>query len=276
MKQWLAVSLILSLATIVHFGQASVSNRPESFRLKVRSRVEEKADQWKVTLQSRELDPKRTAIILCDVWDKHWCAGATKRCGEIAKRIQEVVEAARAKGVFIIHAPSETMDFYAGSPARKRMQEAPTSTPPQPKTIHEAALPIDDSDGGCDDQPQCKQGKAWSRQNPVIRVAAEDGVSDNGQEVYNALRERNIDNLIVMGVHTNMCVLGRSFAIRQMSKWGVKCVLIRDCTDTMYNPRKSPFVPHAKGTELVVEHIEKYYAPTATSSDFLAAIGQPR
>jgi len=70
-------------------------------------------------------------------------------------------------------------------------------------------------------------------------------------------------------VHTNMCVLGRSFAIRQMTRWGVPCVLVRDLTDTMYNPRMRPFVSHEEGTELVVEHIERYWCPTVLSEELV-------
>ena len=69
-----------------------------------------------------------------------------------------------------------------------------------------------------------------------------------------------------------MCVLNRGFAIKQMSKWGVRCILIRDLTDAMYNPLRSPFVTHAQGTELVIEHIEKYWAPTVTSDDLVRAL----
>jgi type 1 glutamine amidotransferase len=40
-------------------------------------------------------------------------------------------------------------------------------------------------------------------------------------------------------------------------------------TDTMYNPRKSPYVPHCIGTELMIEHVEKYWCPTIASTAFL-------
>ena len=90
-------------------------------------------------------------------------------------------------------------------------------------------------------------------------------VSDKGAEIYSLLRLRGIDNLLVMGVHTNMCVLNRTFAIKQMTKWGVRCILVRDLTDSMYDPKASPFVAHDQGTELVIEHIEKYWCPTTLS-----------
>jgi hypothetical protein len=79
-----------------------------------------------------------------------------------------------------------------------------------------------------------------------------------------------------MGVHTNMCILNRTFAIKQMTKWGVRCVLVRDLTDSMYNPKDRPFVAHDRGTALVIEHIEKYWAPTVLSADLIAALPQAK
>ncbi len=53
-------------------------------------------------------------------------------------------------------------------------------------------------------------------------------------------------------VHTNMCVLGRHFGIRQQKYLGKNVVLCRDPT----------YVSHARGVELVIEHIEKYWCPS--------------
>jgi type 1 glutamine amidotransferase len=72
-----------------------------------------------------------------------------------------------------------------------------------------------------------------------------------------------------MGVHTNMCVLGRPFSIRQLVYQGMNVALMRDMTDTMYNSRMAPFVPHAAGTDLVIEHIERHWCPTITSDQLI-------
>ena len=111
---------------------------------------------------------------------------------------------------------------------------------PQPLSdLSDPPLPIDDSDGGCDTPNNTLKVNTavWTREHPALRIAPGDLISDNGREVYSALKLRGIDTLLVMGVHTNMCVLKRSFAIRQMTKWGIRCILIRDLTDSMYNPR---------------------------------------
>ncbi len=86
------------------------------------------------------------------------------------------------------------------------------------------------------------------------------------------LESRGIKNIMLMGVHANMCVLGRPFGLRNMSRTGKNVVLVRDLTDTMYNSRKWPYVSHFEGTNRIVEHVEKYVAPSITSTDLT---GQP-
>ena len=58
-----------------------------------------------------------------------------------------------------------------------------------------------------------------------------------------------------------------------MSKNGKKVALVRDLTDSMYNPGCWPHVPHQRGTELFIEHLEKYVSPTVTSNQLLG--GEP-
>ena len=101
----------------------------------------------------------------------------------------------------------------------------------------------------------------------TIPISTADVISDNGAEIYSFLRSRGIRTLLVMGVHANMCILNRNFAIKRMTSLGIRCILVRDLTDAMYNPEDAPHVSHDAGTQLVIEHIEKYVAPTITSAD---------
>jgi nicotinamidase-related amidase len=225
---------------------------------------------------------KKTALIICDMWDDHWCKSAARRVGEMAPSLNDTVKAAREKGIFIIHAPSSVVDFYKDTPQRKLAQNSPfakapvkLSTSPRWGTAwcwtdgkHEGVLPIDDSDMGCSCKgKKCEIREAWKRQNKLIEMVEGDALTDNGQETYNLLAERKIDNVILCGVHLNMCVLGRPFAIRQMVKLGKNVALMRDMTDTMYNPERPPGVDHFTGTDLVIEHVEKFWCPSFTSTD---------
>ena len=220
--------------------------------------------------QSVPIDPARTAVVVCDMWDDHWCKKAAARCGELAKAAEPVLTACRDRGMTIIHCPSDTMAFYKDHPARKRMQAVKKAEPPKSKDLPSPPLPVDDSDGGCDDEKAAKQFRAWSRQHAAIAIdESKDYITDSGAEVFSLMAEKKIDTLIVMGVHTNMCVLNRTFAIKQMVKWGKTVYLVRDLTDAMYNPRMKPMVPHEKGTELIIEHIERHWCPTIESRQLM-------
>jgi nicotinamidase-related amidase len=251
------------LALLLADGPASA----EGIAVRLRTRVEafKGSGEWSEVLLPAKLDPKKTAMIICDMWDDHWCKSAAKRCDALAKKAAPLVESLRKRGVLIVHCPSDCMDFYKDTPQRKETQKVPKAAVPPDRKIADAPLPIDDSDGGCDDEKPPAFRKAWSRQHAAIKIAEGDLISDSGSEVYAHLKSRGIGTVLVMGVHTNMCVLNRSFGIKQMTRWGVKCVLIRDLTDTMYNPKKRPFVRHDEGTRLVVEHIEKHWCPTVAS-----------
>jgi nicotinamidase-related amidase len=258
-----------------------------SLTLHTRSRgADEKPDTGKPVTQVVHWDPRKTVIIVCDMWDDHWCKSASRRVGEMAGSMNEVIKQARARGVLILHAPSSVTKFYDKTPQRALARQATYAKTPVPLATaerwgttwcwpdekREQKLPIDDSDMGCDCREKCTIREAWTRQIATIEIAASDAITDNGQETWNLLTARGIDNVILMGVHLNMCVLGRPFAIRQQVQLGKNVVLCRDLTDTMYNPDKPPKVSHFEGTDLVIEHVEKYWCPTITSRDLTGRV----
>lgn len=276
---WLTSLLMLSCICppTVQAQDVKASVSADGLKLHLRERKETAAGsgRYHTLVREQTWDPKKTCLVVCDMWDKHWCADSTKRVGEMAPRMNEVITAARNCGVFIIHCPSDTMSFYVDTPGRKLAQAAPKAEPKVPlqrwcylDKTHEAALPIDDTDGGCETPDAPKSFRAWSRQIDVLKIEPGDAITES-EEAYYLMRQRGIENVIVLGVHTNKCVLGRPFSIRQMVAQGLNVVLMRDMTDTMYNPRMAPFVHHCTGTDLVVEHIEKYWCPSITSVDFV-------
>lgn len=280
---------LIALLSVLCLTAGSRSMTPDEaeLTLHLRSRVpldEVKTQgEYRVKEETVDWDPHHTALIICDMWDDHWCKGAAARVDELAGPMNELVHKAREMGMLIIHAPSTCVDFYADTPQRQRAKETPYAKPPielsqsmrwgtrwcWPDEPREPGMPIDDSDMGCDCETKCEINDPWTRQIATIDIEAPDAISDDGQEVFNLLEARDIDHVLIAGVHLNMCVLGRSFAIRQMVQLGKDVVLIRDMTDTMYNSDMKPFVNHFEGTDLVVEHVEKYWCPTITSVDLV-------
>jgi hypothetical protein len=247
--------------------------QPRYFRLRLRTRVQAfKADNaWHEAYFQHRFNARQTAIVICDMWNKHWCAGATRRVNLLAQKMEPVLECARAAGVLIIHSPSDTMNFYKDYPQRRVLLQLALISPPQGLGLTDPPLPIDDSDGGCDTLGDYEH-QVWTRENPLIQIARQDVISDNGRQIYTLIHQRGVQTIFYMGVHVNMCILSRTFGIKQMTNWGLHCVLLRDLTDSMYNPKDRPYVSHVEGTELVIEHIERYWCPTALSADMAQAI----
>ena len=224
---------------------------------------------WQGVFEMQEWPCAATGLLLCDVWDKHWSRGACERVDAMVPRMNELVEKARERGVQIIHAPSDTMEFYADSPARRRILDTPEAETPTEIERDDPPQPVDASDDGSD-TGETEAHRAWTRQHPGIEIDEErDVISDDGRQVYNLMTTGGIERLLLMGVHTNMCVLNRSFAIKQMVRWGRQVALIRDLTDAMYNPAMPPYVSHQEGTRLVIEYIEKFWCPTVLSEEVL-------
>src|SRR5947207_7851604 len=109
-------------------------NRPKvagKLRLKLRERRQENG-AGKVIERNADWNVAETAVIICDMWDDHFCKSAAQRVGVMVPRMNQVLTAARNHGVMIIHAPSGTTDLYADTPYRQRMQQAKPAKPPVP------------------------------------------------------------------------------------------------------------------------------------------------
>lgn len=280
----LSLALAMTACSGGNTDRQSEQSLPENRSLKLNLRSQEQIpgqeDKWEMVQWEESWNPAKTAVVVTDMWDKHWCESATERVAEMAPFMNEVLVQARNMGMLIIHSPSGTIEHYQDSPQRQRAAEAAFHPAPGGVDLQkwcyldpdkEGQLPIDDSDGGCDkpcgNGDPCVEGTAWSQQIDDLKIHEDDFISDNGQEIFNVMMENGVENIIIMGVHLNMCVLGRSFGIRQMANLGKNVVLVRDMTDTMYNPDMPPYVSHFEGTELVIEHVEKYWAPTISSQD---------
>src|SRR5262249_4168672 len=218
----------------------ALTNRPHvagKLRLTLRERKEKIPGSGKFDVVERTVDwdAADTAIIICDMWDDHYCKSAAQRVGVMAPRMNQVITAARNHGVMIIHAPSGTVKEYADTPYRRRVQEAKPAKPPVPIASwchldpkREPPMPVDTSKCSCDDPVVGPAVRKSSRQPAGVDIIGYDGISDSGEEIYSFCVQEGIRNIVLMGVHTNMCVLGRPFGIRQQVLLGKNVVLARD------------------------------------------------
>ena len=174
----------------------------ESLRVTKRSfsggQVKTKTETWQ---------PGKTAVIVCDMWDAHHCFNAVGRVNEMAPQMDRFLIEMRRRGATVIHAPSSCVGFYKDHPARQRVASIPRSSH-IPEGIgqwcddipSEVDYPLDQSDGGEDDDPA--QHAAWARQltakgrNPrapwtrqveSLTILDQDFITDNGEEVWSIL-----------------------------------------------------------------------------------------
>jgi nicotinamidase-related amidase len=249
--------------------------------LSIRSR-KKIAGAERVVVERMAWNPARTAIVVIDMWDDHHCKSAAARVSEMAPAMNETLKAARKRGVLIVHSPSDCADAYKDHSARKRALAAPKHGAPatfqwnhfDPKREAGLAAKLEEGGCSCDTPEPCSPSvRKWTKQTPFLDIdPVKDVVSADGQEVFNVLKERRIDAVVLMGVHTNRCVLGRPFGIRQMVKLKeageLKSVLLcRDLTDSYHrDPGK-----HFEGLREIVAHVERHWCPTIEST----ALGGP-
>ncbi len=266
----------LRIGPEIYGGNYSPEPFPDLIRVSLSKRISSDIapGSYMIVNEIQEWNPMETAVIICDMWDNHWCRGASERVTEMAPFLNNVVSIARKKGILIVHAPSSCMDHYKDHPARKPGRKYKSKK--AEKLISSDLLdseknaiwPVDQKDGGCDCDPPCKQGQPWKKQIDLIDIDSEDAISDSGSEIAGLFNAKGIKNVILMGVHENMCVIGRSFGLRNMVRLGMNVVLMRDLTDTMYNSKQWPVVSHFTGTSLMTEYIETYVCPSMVSCDF--------
>jgi nicotinamidase-related amidase len=218
-------------------------------------------------------DRANVAVVICDMWNTTLCVSAARRVAEMAPRMNDVVTLLRNDGALIVHAPAGCMNYYAGTPARERARRAPPVQSPAPvdwndwDASRESPLPpalVDDTPCSCEPGEPCTNGGPpypWTHQIDTIDVASTDAVTDDGHELLALLTERDIQDVVVMGVHLNRCVLGRPYGIRQLVYWGKKPVLCRDLTDSYHRDPRG----HLHGNEEMIAHVERYWCPTVTS-----------
>jgi nicotinamidase-related amidase len=225
----------------------------------------------------------RIAVVICDMWDATQCVSAARRVIEMAPRLNDVTSRLRRDGALIVHAVGGCMQYYADTPARQRAQRAPHVQSSVPidwndwDPARESALPpalADDTACSCEPGDPCTIGgppHPWSHQIDTIEISPVDAITDSGEELLALLEERAIDDVVVMGVHTNRCVLGRPYGIRQLVYWGKRPVLCRDLTDSYHRDPRG----HLRGNEEMIAHIEQHWCPSLTSVQLVKTAASP-
>lgn len=228
-----------------------------------------------------------TAFVIIDMWDKHWCPSATTRVAEIATPMNSFVKEARRLGANIVWAPSDVTAFYPPTNCSARNNTLSLSHHPLPhaRNISIEKFPISrDPTGGCD--TEASSYTAWHRQIDTLDIEETDFLIAGSlpanphagtQELWNLVASRQIKHLVYMGVHENMCMMDRPFAIETMTRFGFQkadMAVVTELVDVMYTPLDPPYVNHATALKLQTEYIEKFWATSMSMCSLLRSAPQ--
>ena len=78
--------IMFSIFLIAPSVQAQIKTTVPTIKVSLQKRIPSDLDEGASMIVNdiQEWNGKETAIIICDMWDKHWCKGATSRVGEMA------------------------------------------------------------------------------------------------------------------------------------------------------------------------------------------------
>ena len=93
------------------------------------------------------------------------------------------------------------------------------------------------------------------------------------EALYTLAKQRGITHLVYMGVHTQVCLLGKDIGLRNMKALGFECILARDLTDSHpdYDPQRD--IDPDDLTARTVAHFEKYLCSTVNLQEELQRLG---
>ncbi|MDR1129872.1 MAG: NPCBM/NEW2 domain-containing protein [Prevotellaceae bacterium] len=219
------------------------------------------------------VDPAKTAVIIIDMWNSHWCMTASERVSAMVPRMNSVLSAARELGMQIVWNPSDVVTAYSGYPQYERAVAVELRQTPQIREDLSAKFTAPYGKCMCGPGIHCHGNYGWDAMHPDLKIDDNDLISSSTDEIFSLLSERGVTGVIYMGVHTNMCVFGKPGAMSSMWKAGFNCMLARDLNDayTAYEPDRG-YTPDT-GTTEIDENLQKAGIPNVNMGDDLRAAG---
>lgn len=220
----------------------------------------------------------KSALLLCDVYNNHWCKEQTKRYEAIAQKIGRVASAFQKKGMCVVHSPSGCTTKYVDTSQYQRMipflQAPPLTHRRDIPTPHVPITTPRTERCECCCTPRCDPHSTWTCEHQYIPLGEKDIICDNGPSIYLYLEKQGITTLFYAGFALNMCMLERDFGIPQMLRWGINCLFIRDLTDVFYISMDASKMTHDAALQGIVSYVEDTYCPSVTSEELLRALNE--
>ena len=226
-----------AILALVILGTVLLKIRPKRLSDKLRVRAVRYTSDGTKTFETLIL-AKNETLFYTDAWRSHWCPYYDDRAFFLTPRINDMLHLARSRGFRALHLNWKGHENKLDKRLRKigRDYSARGETRAIQETwINNAEDKQNYTPGfkdSCIFDGYSRFGKTRSqRPNPTISVSQNDLIAINFKSVASIANYLNIKTLVLMGMHTNMCI--RS-AVLYLSLVNISVVYVRDLLDACY------------------------------------------
>lgn len=204
---------------------------------------------WKQT--DIALDSAHTAVVVMHAWDTGtgdqfpgWYRAVEyipRANAILAAVFPPLLSAVREAGLHVYHVVGDG-DYYQEYPGYRRARELAPPAPPDPGTaITDPTFDAlnrfraDHVFVGAHNRSDVQRG--FSRLNfpPQACPIAEEGIAENGRQLFGLCRDDGINHLIYIGFAINWCLLLSPGGMVEMSKHAIMCSTIRQAVTAVEN-----------------------------------------
>lgn len=225
---------------------------------------------------------EQAALVLVDCWAEHFIKSHEANSGRIMQEVLlPAVQAARAAGVTVIHAPSPTyVQAYPQWLAYASDRELGLEAPPEPDAWPPAEFRRREGEYAAFAKPAEPKITEWVKDPSRYRIFEPlgpepgDFVVATGDQLHRLLKHRKLLHLFYAGFAANICVLYRDYGARALAQRGYNVILLRDATMGIesHDTVEGGWLTHA-----AIRSIEMLTGHSTTSAEFADAcrVAQP-
>lgn len=220
---------------------------------------------WKIPMA-------QTAIVLLDVWQRHYIKEPEERAEEIINnKYLPLLAAARKAGMPIIHAPSSSVAVkhpnWVKLVSNDELDPKYDNWPP--KQFINLSGPYQAYQRPFEPREAERMALPELTFHPKVLPAKSEPVVANGEELHRYCKKKGILFLIFAGFNTNACIINKDYGTLQMFNRGYGVVLLRDCTTGMESKESQPTLAQTNNAILLLEMFGQY---SLTSDELIAGL----
>ena len=204
---------------------------------------------WKIPVS-------QTAIVLVDVWQRHYIKDPEKRAEDIINsRLIPLLNTARKAGIKIIHAPSPEVAVTHPNwvKIQTREQVFPKGDEWPPADFRSSSGPYKQFAMPAEPMEKVRQKMPPLTFHPKVMPLKGEPVVANGVELHEYLKRNKLLFLLYAGFNTNACIINRDYGTIRMRDRGYRIILVRDCTTGMESKDTRATLAQTNGAILFLE-----------------------